>query len=285
MSQHSGPSAPLSASELPRIAASMVGACAIGAALLGAVYVATARYQEDARVAGERRSVRELLALDSAAVVTPIEQFLAADHRSVVYRVADAAGGTRELTFDLDGRLRSRRAPAPPAPARDLVPLGRMFVALSEGRPAGFVVEGSTPGYKNRIRFFVAIDDSFELVGVRVVEHEEDPGLGAEVATPWFEGQFIGRRADRAESLAVTRDPMPEDWRAALERLGRVPASTWRREHAGLLERERGRPIYAVSGATISSRAVTEGVRTTLEHFRRRWGLLAPELAAQDGST
>jgi Na+-translocating ferredoxin:NAD+ oxidoreductase RnfG subunit len=42
--------------------------------------------------------------------------------------------------------------------------------------------------------------------------------------------------------------------------------------------RERGRPIYAVTGATISSRALTEGVKTTVDHFRRRWALLEPFL-------
>jgi Na+-translocating ferredoxin:NAD+ oxidoreductase RnfG subunit len=33
-----------------------------------------------------------------------------------------------------------------------------------------------------------------------------------------------------------------------------------------------------VTGATISSRALTDGVRTTVDHFRRRWALIAPQL-------
>jgi len=192
----------------------------------------------------------------------------------VVYRTTGAAGA-RELVFGLDGTL-ARQGAAPAAPAKELAPLGRLFVATRGGRPAGFVVEGDTRGYKKAIRFFVAIDSSFDVAGVRVIEHEEDPGLGAETATAWFGGQFVGRPVGALESLDVTRDPMPEDWRAALDRLDRVPVAEWRGAHRALLDRERARPIYAVTGATISSRALTSGVRTTVDHFRRRWALLAP---------
>jgi major membrane immunogen (membrane-anchored lipoprotein) len=69
---------------------------------------------------------------------------------------------------------------------------------------------------------------------------------------------------------------MPEDWRVALLQLERTPAREWRGRQQALLERERTRPIYAVTGATISSRALTDGVRVTVDHFRRRWSLIAP---------
>ena len=74
---------------------------------------------------------------------------------------------------------------------------------------------------------------------------------------------------------------MPEDWRAALGGLATEPATAWRAKHADLIAREAGQPIYAVTGATISSRALTRGVRSTVEHFRRRWALLAPQLGGQ----
>lgn len=79
-------------------------------------------------------------------------------------------------------------------------------------------------------------------------------------------------------ALDVTRDPMPEDWRTALDALERTPRGEWRARESALLARENGRPIYAVTGATISSRAVTDGVRATVDHFRRRWALIGPEL-------
>ena len=254
--------------EVIRITASMTVACAAGAAILGAVYVATDRYQRAAQLADERGAIVELLGLGPGAEVTEVRQSLDPGvagqpaTRAVIYEARPLGdhGAPRRFAFSLDGvpvpvagaaGARAQRAPEP---------LGHLFVARQGGREAGFVVEGMAQGYKNPIRFLVALTPAFEIAGVRVVEHQEDPGLGAEVATRGFEDQFVGRTADDVARLDVTRDPMPEDW------------------HAALLERERGRPIYAVTGATISSRALTGGVRATIDHFRRRWALIQPQL-------
>jgi len=262
--------------EVLGITASMTGACTVGALLLGLVYAGTQRYREAATADGERRAIVQLLSLDSTAAVHEVTQWLDAANRRVVYRTA-GADGAHEWTYGFDGTPVTGGAAA--APAAALQPLGRLFVATRGGRPAGFVVEGDTRGYKKAIRFFVAIDSSFDVAGVRVIEHEEDPGLGAETATAWFDGQFIGRHAASLDSLEVAKDPMPEDWRAALDKLDRVPAAEWRTANRALLERERAHPVYAVTGATISSRALTSGVRSTVDHFRRRWSLLAPHFA------
>lgn len=268
----------MSGADLLRITGSMLVACVLGALVLGVTYVGTARYSEAARVAGERRAVTDLLGLEPGAPVREVSQYLAPRERQVVYRMAAAGGGaTHELVYSLDGAL-LRRGATVAGEDDGWMPLGRLFVATRGGRPLGFVVEGGTRGYKNTIRFFVALDSAFTIQGVRVIEHEEDPGLGAETATTWFTGQFIGRPADRVGGLDVTRDPMPEDWRLALASLDRTPRGAWRAQQSALIARESERPIYAVTGATISSRAVTDGVRTTVEHFRRRWALIGSEL-------
>jgi electron transport complex protein RnfG len=185
----------------------------------------------------------------------------------------------RELLFSFDGTLlRAGEAPAGDAATKQFHPLGRLFVAMQAGAPAGFGVEGEGRGYKNRIRFFVALDREWNIAGVRVIEHEEDPGLGAEVATPWFQAQFAGRPFEQVGRLDVTRDPMPEDWRAALRARPGASAGDWDSRYGALQARESGHSIYAVTGATISSRALTDGVRTTILHFRRRWELLEPHL-------
>ena len=266
--------------ELRRIVVSMTVTCALGAAVLGGIFVATDRYAEDARVRGERRAVAELLNLGPGADVLEVRQFLTPARDAVVYRIPAHAGAPgREVVFALDGTLVREGALASDAPEpRDLHPLGRIFVATHDGAPAGFVAEGETRGYKNRIRFFVALSGDWKVAGVRVVEHEEDPGLGAEVATPWFQGQFAGRPLGSLSDLDVTRDPMPEDWRAALKDLKRVAPQAWAERYGALREREKGKPVYAVTGATISSRALTDGVRATVLHFRRRWDLVAPYL-------
>jgi len=284
---------PLPRGEIFRIAGSVTLFCALGALILGVVYVATHRYEEASQNRSEHDAVASLLDLRPGADVEEIHQFLDAKRGAVIYRF-DTKPGLRsatELSFSLDGRFQGLmleesgfRLP------KSYEPLGRMFVAFDGARPLGYVIEGETRGYKNPIRFFVALDASFGVAGVRVVQHEEDPGLGAEVATPWFQGQYMGRSAAEMETLQVTRDPMPEDWRAALGKLERETPLSWRTnvDNGTLMNRERGKPIYAVTGATISSRALTEGVRATVRHFRHRFELLSPHLAevrAARGST
>ncbi len=269
-----------SIAEIVRIALNLAAVCALGGVVLGGVYMGTTRYQAAARLDTEKRAVTSMLDLGATARVTEVRQFLDTAHGLVLYRArsyGDDAAPARELTFALDGAARGART-ASGEPAKSLTPLGRLFVARQGGALAGFVLEGESRGYKNRIRFFVALDSSFMIVGVRVLEHEEDPGLGAEVATTWFTGQFLGRRPGDVAKLSVTRDPLPEDWRAALGELAHTSAPAWRGLHAGMMERERMQSVHAVTGATISSRALTNGVRGTIEHFRRRWALLAPAL-------
>lgn len=276
---------PADRAEMTSMVASMTATMVLAGLILGGVFLGTDRYQKAASLAAEKRNVAEMLRLDSTATVLEVRQYLAAARREVVYQArafGDPAAAGRQLTFSLEGDLRGQTALAAGAEReqapRGLEPLGRVFVASAGGTPAGFVVEGESRGYKNRIRFFIALSPAFEVQAVRVVEHEEDPGLGAEIATPWFQGQFVGRRAEAVTALDVTRDPMPEDWHAALRALARTPLPAWRERHAALIARESARPVYAVTGATISSRALTSGVRSTVDHFRRRWQLLAPYL-------
>lgn len=271
------------AGELWKIVASMTATCAIGAAILGGIYVATERYAEEARVRGERRAVAELLGLDEGARVLEVRQFLSPARDAVVYQVpAEAGVSGRELVFSLDGTLVRDGAlaggAAEEAATRELHSLGRLFIATRAGAAAGFVAEGESRGYKNRIRFFVALGPEWKIAGVRVVEHEEDPGLGAEVATRWFQGQYVGRDLSAVSRLDVTRDPMPEDWRGALRARAGSDAGDWALRFGPIEKREAEKPIYAVTGATISSRALTDGVRATILHFRHRWELIGPRL-------
>ncbi|HEY6572908.1 MAG TPA: FMN-binding protein, partial [Candidatus Eisenbacteria bacterium] len=241
------PAAAAGGVELWRIVASMTATCAIGAAILGGVYIATERYAEEARVRGERRAVAELLGLQEGAGVLEVRQFLTPARDAVVYQVpAEEGAGGRELVFALDGALVRDAAltgsAAEVEAAREYHSLGRLFIATHDGAPAGFVAEGESRGYKNRIRFFVAMTADWKIAGVRVVEHEEDPGLGAEIATPWFQGQYVGRELAAVPRLDVTRDPMPEDWRGALRARPGVAAGDWASRFGSLEKREAEKP-------------------------------------------
>ncbi len=264
--------------QVVRIAVNLLAVCALSGVVLGGAFLGTERVAREARLAGERRAIAGMLALPEDAKVTEVSQFLDAARGEVVYVArpyGDESATPRRVVFTLAGEP---RPDAPETPAEALAPLGRTFVASAGGALAGFVVEGESRGYKKAIRFFVALDSGFVIRGVRVIQHEEDPGLGAEIATPWFQAQYVGRDAEQVAALDVTKDPMPEDWRSALDALAGGDPNAWRERNAALVGREHARPVYAVTGATISSRALTRGVRTAVEHFRRRWALVAPQL-------
>lgn len=264
--------------EVMRIAVNLLTVCALSGVVLGGAFLGTERVARAARLAGERSAIAAMLALPDGARVLELRQYLAAARGEVVYVArgyGDESAEARRLVFSLAGEP---RPDAPATPDEELSPLGRTFVASVDGALAGFVVEGESRGYKKAIRFFVALDSAFVVRGVRVIQHEEDPGLGAEIATPWFQAQYVGRTAEQAAALDVTKDPMPEDWRTALDALAGEGAGPWLAKHAEIVGREHARRVYAVTGATISSRALTRGVRTAVDHFRRRWALVAPYL-------
>jgi electron transport complex protein RnfG len=120
------------------------------------------------------------------------------------------------------------------------------------GQPVAVLLNVVAPdGYTGALRLLVAIDTQGRLLGVRVLEHRETPGLGdfvEERRTDWIHG-FDGR------SLA---DP---------------PLARWQ-------VRKDGGDFDQYTGATVTSRAVTHAVRDALTHVERhRADLFAPPTA------
>jgi electron transport complex protein RnfG len=111
-----------------------------------------------------------------------------------------------------------------------------------DGKPVGTVFTvTTTKGYGGTIELLVGVDPTGQTItGVRIAEHSETPGLGANVVQvrpgeggPWFLKQFRGLTPER---ISLKAD---------------------------------GGPIDGITAATISSRAVTEAVREGFEEFVR----------------
>ena len=107
------------------------------------------------------------------------------------------------------------------------------FEALKDRTVVGYCVRVTGSGYNGYIRMIAGVDLSGAIEGVAVLEHSETPGLGAKIneirpgeGEPWFLKQFKGKNAG---SIAVKKD------------------------------------IDAITGATISSRAVTDAIRKTVD--------------------
>jgi electron transport complex protein RnfG len=122
-----------------------------------------------------------------------------------------------------------------------------VFVGVFSGTADTVVLESNANGYGGKIGMVVAINMAEEnLRGVAVTTHTETPGLGAQAKSdPSFAAQFATKPI--TESFAVTTD---------------------------------GGQISALSGATITSRAVATGVNKAIETYKE----LKPQLEEQINS-
>lgn len=114
-------------------------------------------------------------------------------------------------------------------------PLPDQVVLCESGVPRYLLMTGRTQGYSGRIEFLVALDNRDRLLGVRVVQHTETPGLGDALETD--KSDWIHQLA----GLPRSASPRP-DWGVAQD----------------------GGRFDAMTGATITSRAILDGVRQTL---------------------
>lgn len=110
------------------------------------------------------------------------------------------------------------------------------FVARQNGAFAGAAVETSSlKGYGGLIKLMVGINPDNSLRRFKILQQQETPGLGTKIAEPAFQNQFANRPF------------VPDTWR---------------------LKKDGGN-IEAITGATISSRAVTDALRAASEVFTR----------------
>lgn len=88
------------------------------------------------------------------------------------------------------GRVREEPPPAEdPAPA--VLPLYRWRV---DGEIARYAFPLSGQGLWGPIRGYIALErDGITIAGITFYDHQETPGLGAEIEQDWFQAQFRGK--------------------------------------------------------------------------------------------
>jgi electron transport complex protein RnfG len=121
------------------------------------------------------------------------------------------------------------------------------------GEPVALLLQAVAPdGYSGALRLLVAIDAHGRLIGVRVLEQRETPGLG----------DFVEERRS--------------DWIRQFDRrsLDAPPPARWQ-------VRKDGGDFDQYTGATITSRAVTHAVRDVLTWFSRHRAELFAAPSAQ----
>ncbi|SET10352.1 RnfABCDGE type electron transport complex subunit G [[Clostridium] polysaccharolyticum] len=108
----------------------------------------------------------------------------------------------------------------------------------ASGQPVGYVISFlATEGYGGDISLVMGMTNEGEITGFEVLKASETPGLGMRCEEPEFKNQFAGKKAD---SLVYTKDGAKAD-----------------------------NEIDALSGATITTKAVTKGVNTAIAFLKQ----------------
>ncbi|MEW6115069.1 MAG: FMN-binding protein, partial [Thermodesulfobacteriota bacterium] len=148
------------------------------------------------------------------------------------------------------------------------------YIADQGGKRLGYVLPGITQGFKTFIKLMVSLDSKFTVTGVAITESEEDPGLGAEIQQDYFRNQFKGKTQDQLAKLKVIKEPLPDEYFNVLDPKKTKKLGIKADEITKIKEKHLPDDIYALTGATISSRAVTRGVQDTVRKFAYRFDIL-----------
>ncbi len=109
--------------------------------------------------------------------------------------------------------------------------------AKGKGATVGYCVTVTPKGYAGPIEIVVGITADGAVRAIRILNQSETPGLGAKAPLPPFSGQFDNKKVDK---LTVVKAP---------------PSAPDQ--------------VQAISGATITSTAVTDGVNTALDYWKK----------------
>lgn len=112
-----------------------------------------------------------------------------------------------------------------------------LMVKASDGSLLGYLISASKRGYGGQVPVMVAVSPDGVILGVRVLDNDETPGLGKKVEQNQFLNQFVNKSVQKPFALSIQSGDF--------------------------------QPIDAISGATISSRAVTEAVNMAVLAFEQ----------------
>ena len=287
--------------DIIKITLSLTGICMAAALILGAVYAKTNPARKDIDKKLDDETVQSLLGFGhghtppSDLKIYQVYRYVITppDGAKMLGYVLPVKDGKFVLaTMDLRGKpqkvfpMQAEAAKMAEQASRDLAVTAALadkgsratfaetfYVANKGTNRMGYVLDGLSNGFKGRIDMKVSLDPDFTLTGVGITESKEDPGLGDEIKKDYFRNQFIGKTKDALKDLKVIKETLPAEYRDVLDpakaREKRAP------EQAGEIKKKHVKDdIYALTGATISSRALTRGVVATVTKFVYRIAIL-----------
>lgn len=106
------------------------------------------------------------------------------------------------------------------------------YEAKASGKTVAYVIPAEAKGYGGKIKLLVAVSPEDKVIGYDVVSHNETPGLGDGTSKDFFKERINGKSL---QNLKVVKDPNNKD------------------------------DVQAITGATISSKAVVSCIKSAVE--------------------
>lgn len=117
---------------------------------------------------------------------------------------------------------------------------GSIVKEVNEGKKGndvvGYAIKVTPKGFAGIIEMMVGISVEGKVTGIKILSHSETPGLGANAPSKEFSGQYKDKGIDPLLEVVKTSPSKPNQ-------------------------------IQAITGATITSRAVTKGVNEAISFY------------------
>ena len=166
--------------------------------------------------------------------------------------VSAALAGTNLLTADRIAQAAAQKAEEsrmvvlPEAEAFTQSPDCSHYIGISKEAPdggaVGYVFETEAKGYGGTVKVMTGISTDGEITGVIVLEHSETPGLGANAEKEDFRDQYKQPVANNVGGIQIVKYQTPAEGQ-----------------------------IEAMTGATITSTAVTSAVNLAIEQYQEAY--------------
>lgn len=117
-----------------------------------------------------------------------------------------------------------------------------VYAGKANGTIVGYTFSTLPKGYGGEIEVVVGVDSEGKVTGISIGNNSETPGLGQKATNPEFQQQFLAKNWN--DGVKVIKNATPKD-----------------------------NEIVAISGATITSKAVTKGVNQALNLAKELSGM------------
>jgi electron transport complex protein RnfG len=114
-----------------------------------------------------------------------------------------------------------------------------VYQGEKDGELVGYTIKTAPKGYGGNVEVMVGISNDGKISGVKIGNHSETPGLGSKAAEPSFKDQYNGKSIENPLNVVKGNASNESD-------------------------------IVAISGATITSKAVTAGVNAAMDVYKQK---------------